>query len=368
MNLISASDQSPTGRRGPLIATFLLMVIVLGILVYLLLPLPGIAPTSVRTTSRTVTTSSLSGNPTYYVTMKALTRGGTQTLEYTGLTPISMIFTAQSDGTAPFTYAWDFGDGTNSSIGSVEHTFASNCAYDVHLLVTDARGVERTKDFILATFSSASSASATVLCPKVGTAGISSVIVEGGFAPSGSRLQLLADGALAATTTVWRNGYFADDISSGLAPKPNGSTYTVQISQINKTRTFTTVEGVRVTPSVGVPGTSILVEGRSYPPFSPVSVYLGSAFLGTAQADGDGSFQSTYLIPSVSPLIRKGNYEVTTEPPVLGAQAFVIVPTTTASLVQSIPDYTPWILAAVAAVIVVYLVIRRRRRREKSGY
>ena len=359
-----APDQAPRRRRGPLAATFLLMIIVLGILAYLLLPLPGIPPTSTRTTTRTGTTSSLSGNPTYYVTMKALTRGGTQTLEYTGLTPITMIFTGQSDGTPPFTYAWDFGDGSNSSLGSTEHTFASNCAYDIHLSVTDARGVERTKDFILATFSSASSASATVLCPKVGTAGISTVIVEGGFAPSGARLQLVADGVLAATSTVWRNGYFADDISNGLTPKPNGSTYTIQISHINKTRTFTTVEGVRVTPSIGLPGTSILVEGRSYPAFSPVSVYLGNAFLGTAQADEDGSFQSTYLIPSVSPLIRKGYYEVTTEPPVLGAQAFLIVPATTASLVQTIPDYTPWILAVLVAAIVLYIVIRRRRRSE----
>ena len=40
----------------------------------------------------------------------------------------------------PFTYAWDFGDGTTSQIANPTHSFAEKKAYTVTLTVTDSRG------------------------------------------------------------------------------------------------------------------------------------------------------------------------------------------------------------------------------------
>ena len=51
-------------------------------------------------------------------------------------------FTAQAAaGTAPFTYAWDFGDGATASGGSeARHAYAAAGSYAVSITVTDARG------------------------------------------------------------------------------------------------------------------------------------------------------------------------------------------------------------------------------------
>ena len=45
-----------------------------------------------------------------------------------------------TDPDTPFTYAWDFGDGTTSQSESPKHSFAEKKAYTVTLTVTDSRG------------------------------------------------------------------------------------------------------------------------------------------------------------------------------------------------------------------------------------
>jgi PKD repeat protein len=46
-----------------------------------------------------------------------------------------------TDGTVPYTYSWDFGDGSEeSNEETVEHTFEEAGSYNVSLTVTDSRG------------------------------------------------------------------------------------------------------------------------------------------------------------------------------------------------------------------------------------
>ncbi len=45
-----------------------------------------------------------------------------------------------TDPDTPFTYAWDFGDGTTSQTESPKHSFAEKKAYTITLTVTDSRG------------------------------------------------------------------------------------------------------------------------------------------------------------------------------------------------------------------------------------
>jgi len=65
--------------------------------------------------------------------------------EYTTIEPISFLASV-SGGKAPFTYAWDFGDGNGSGLADPQHIYASAGVYSVSLSVTDADGKESTID------------------------------------------------------------------------------------------------------------------------------------------------------------------------------------------------------------------------------
>jgi PKD repeat protein len=49
-------------------------------------------------------------------------------------------FTNLSSGTLPFSYLWDFGDGSTSTERSPTHIYASHGRYTVHLEVTGPCG------------------------------------------------------------------------------------------------------------------------------------------------------------------------------------------------------------------------------------
>ncbi len=56
-----------------------------------------------------------------------------------GSAPLAVSFAGfASGGTAPYTYAWTFGDGGTSSVQSPSHTYSGQGAYTVHLTVTDS--------------------------------------------------------------------------------------------------------------------------------------------------------------------------------------------------------------------------------------
>jgi gliding motility-associated-like protein len=55
-------------------------------------------------------------------------------------TPGSTTFVTNVSGSSPFTYSWDFGDGTYGTGNNPVHTYTSSGSYTVKLIVTDANG------------------------------------------------------------------------------------------------------------------------------------------------------------------------------------------------------------------------------------
>ena len=96
---------------------------------------------------------------TYTVSLTTIGRGGNATLveenlitslepapvadffafPITGVTPLTVDFTDTSSGNIT-SYAWDFGDGSTSSVASPSHTYAAEGQYTVSLTVTSAGG------------------------------------------------------------------------------------------------------------------------------------------------------------------------------------------------------------------------------------
>ena len=315
--------------------------------------------------SATSTSGSKTTQQILHITVNAVPNGGTQRVSYTGVSQIQVSLTAKSQGTAPFTYLWTFGDGTNSSDGVVEHSFPVNRAYDIRLRVTDVTGSVASKEIILDTFSSINTASSVVLYPAQATAGISQIGLEGGSAPPGKPVTVYVDGTFAAATAVDNDGYWSADLSGTFAAKPNGSTYAIGIPALNKTKTLVTLEGISASPVNGVPGGSVLVTGRSYPPDAPVTVYLAGVSLGQVRTDAFGSFQANFSIPSASPLTAAGQYQFSTAPASLGAQATFIVTRSTSALPfvsnGSVVEAAVGVAAVVAVALAALVIFRRRR-------
>jgi PKD repeat protein len=73
-----------------------------------------------------------------------------------GNAPVSVSFTsAISGGTAPFSFAWVFGDGSSATSQNPSHTYTSADTYNVTLTVTDANGVAANASALTITISPA---------------------------------------------------------------------------------------------------------------------------------------------------------------------------------------------------------------------
>ncbi|HEV2119762.1 MAG TPA: PKD domain-containing protein [Candidatus Bathyarchaeia archaeon] len=86
------------------------------------------------------------------------------------ITPnVAATFTATTTGgTAPYTYAWTFGDGGTGTTNPVSHTYASTGPFTVVLTVTDANAKTATATH---TVGSAPVFTVTINCPATGTVG-----------------------------------------------------------------------------------------------------------------------------------------------------------------------------------------------------
>jgi len=279
------------------------------------------------------------------------------------LFPVTLAFIANF--TSPgAVFSWDFGDGTNATGLTVSHTYSEACIYEVRLVVTNSTGVIATGSLVMGLFGvRTKSGGDLAICPPEGTATLIPVEVAGGYFNVSQRLGLLLNGSPIATVTADHGGLWFTDVTPFIGLARNGTKYIFTTSPPTVTRTFVTVEGIRATPTSGGPGTSVVVEGRSYNPYTSVEVYLQGVYLGTGQTDDVGSFTSTFQIPFTSPLTSAGTYAYTTIPPILGSQANF---RDTGGIGSLIPCWLWWILIIIAIIIIVYYWRRRRLKRLRA--
>jgi hypothetical protein len=70
---------------------------------------------------------------------------------YYGPVPVIITFTAKAlNGSPPFTFAWDFGDGSPAGTGErTEHTYTTPAKIMAHVIGTDASGATSRVDFLM---------------------------------------------------------------------------------------------------------------------------------------------------------------------------------------------------------------------------
>jgi len=282
--------------------------------------------------------------------------------------PMTVTFSTKGAATGS-TFFWEFGDGTNSTDPAPIHTYDWPCVYDVTVRVTGSGGAVANNGVVLGGFDQkAPRGGALAVCPPSGTAGLSDVSLAGAYFSAGSNVSVMMNGAPLGSLKSDSGGAWILNITGSLVSGPNGSLYSFATFPASLTREFTTVEGIRVTPTSGAPGTTVTVTGSSYPADASVGVSLGNVSIGTAQTDGSGSFQAQFVIPATPPLTVAGTYAFTTDPPILGTSASF-----TSSGAVTPPPFSPtslpllWLIAILVIVVLVIIIIillwRGRRRR-----
>jgi len=272
---------------------------------------------------------------------------------------VSFSVKSSSPGSA---FLWQFGDGTSSTDAAPTHAYDAPCVYDVQVQVTASNGSTSSGTLVLGLFGASGQSGRTLtVCPAQGTAGLIPVELAGGYFTAKQSVNVLMNGTSIATVTADSGGDWTLNVTELLTPEPNATQYPFTTSPPSSAGTFTTLEGIRATPASGAPGSSVVVEGRSYPPYSSVLVYLGGASLGTAFADGKGSFLATFQIPFVSPLTSAATYPYATIPVILGSQANFTSTGALGSVFSS--AWWWWVILIILFLVAAYLAQRWMRRR-----
>jgi len=348
------------GRRR-LAAAFVAFLMVIAVLIYILLP-GGPGFPFLTGTGGTGGTTGGTGE-TLHVTVHPSTLNRLDYLTYLGVRPPSLIFTAQPVGAPPFTYYWDFGDGTNSTAVAPTHTFGTNCVYSISVTATDNNNDVTHANVELLAFISKGTAGMMVVCPVQGTAGFTQVLLGGGFYQNGQRIQVVSDGADLSKVNADNRGTWSLNLTGSFEPRVNGSLYVFSTLPASAIRTFLTLEGIRASPNSGEPGDTVILEGRSYPADTNVAIFLGGVSVGSADTDANGTFSATLQVPDTPPLNQAGKYYFATSPPVLGAGAtFTTLRNTATAPVAGIPW---WLLAALLVLPLLRFLVALRRRKKK---
>ena len=106
-----------------------------------------------------------------------------------------------------------------------------------------------------------------------------------------------------------------------------------------------------------------MVQGRSYPSYLGVQVYLGGVSLGTAQTDGNGTFVAGFTVPYASPLTTAGTYPYATVPQILGSQASFSSSGATAVVTVFSYWWLWWLILAAVVAAAAYGAWRWQKRR-----
>ncbi len=276
-----------------------------------------------------------------------------------GIAPLRVSFTSTvSGGIPPYTYSWDFGDGSTSIAPDPTHQYDIQGEITTRLTVRDSQSLGTSTQLIV-----------NVLPPLVVTVTSSP---QTGQAPLDATFTASASGGMQPYRFVWT----FDDGGTGPGPQvvhnyPSQGSYTATVtvtdaqgntvhasSVVTVTETLGTLRiFVRDPSGTAVPDAWILItqvpNGQERPP------------AGSTLTDGSAVFP--YLLPGVYEYtVIVGGYEVKVQSAnvTAGPQTTESVAILTVSHPRSSSlDYTPYIVLATASLLVITAILAIRKRR-----
>jgi len=279
--------------------------------------------------------------------------------------PVTIHFSLQSS-LAATSYLWEFGTGANSTVESPTYSYTQGCLYDVSVDVTLTNGTTASGRVVIGMFDGRGPSGSIDVCPQEGTLGFVPVELTGGFFSPKENVTIVMNGTNLVNVTTDNLGHFALNLNGTLSPPyVNGTTWVFTTNPPSLSRSFTTVEGIRASPPLGLPGTTVVVTGHSYSANGIIMVYMAGVYLGTATADGNGTFALAAKVPATPPLTGIGTYAYTTDPPIAAAGThanFYITGNTISAQVLS----WWWLIPLVILIIVVAWYVRRKLKQRSE--
>ena len=283
----------------------------------------------------------------------------------TGILPLQVNFTSTaSGGLHPYSYSWDFGDNTHSTIADPSHTYTATGSFTVELTLTDS-----TSAIITASVTVEALSPLTIIVNASPTAG---------RAPMNILFTASASGGTTPYTFTWSapGGSPAGGSAESFATSySSGGTYTTSVTMTDSAG-HTASSSLTVTVSPAYASLKILVTDSNGNPLQGATVKLsggttGQSLIGQQTSGADGSVTFTNLLPGdYSYQIVLGTYQ-TPSKTVSVSEGAALSSAVTLAPVQTPPNPVNYALFAgigagiVAILSIGYLTISRRRKPSK---
>lgn len=214
-----------------------------------------------------------------------------------GKAPVTVSFAGQGKkGVAPYTYSWDFGDGTTGTGQYTSHIYNDPGSYTVTLTVTDSAGQTSSDDHLIITVKSSTGLSATAQAS-----------VTSGEIPLTVDFTAAAQGGVPSYTYIWNFGDGTSETTTNTTTShtyTTPGTFTAVLTVKDSVNAQTTAPGIQIIAQPSEPQPQINVVTKLTNPFR--LKILGSNFKSTSVIKINGEAIPNTIFKKTTKLIGKG--------------------------------------------------------------
>jgi PKD repeat protein len=324
------------------------------------------------TTTLTITVASSTSPGTYTLVVTGASGTATRTTSFkltvvaplsvsttasptSGYTPLAVAFASSpSGGIPPYSYNWDFGDGTTGTSNSPNHTYKTAGSYTAALTVTDSASATASASQTIAVaapfdFSLTNSGNLFVKQAATITNTITASLVSGTSQPVSFSAAGLPTGATASFSPGSCSPSRATALSITTASSTPAGTYTITVTGVGGNATHTTSFNLAVAPTPAMPnkGAFYMIPSGGMTVPSPFPDHTQGVFYSVQWAalePGNGVFNWT-PITTVESALPAGKYMQLV---ILTGETGSPASTAVCTLYQghAIPGCTPWLATA----------------------